>query len=284
MIILEFQGGLGNQMFQYAMYLLLKKRGINVKCKTSENKENDRPFDLYLFQNVSIETDDEKYNQLVSEWNKRSIFRRGYEKIFKEKRIYFLEDETLDYDERIFKLDNKILSGYFQSLDYISLVEKELRDAFTFPKVEEKLKTFIKELPENAISLHIRRGDYLKWPEIYGGICTEKYYERAINYFKEKGLNNFVVFSNDPEWVRGNFALENALYVEGTIFDEYKDWYDMYIMSHCPNNILANSTFSWWAAWLNTNENRIVVSPPRIENLHPNKHLQEDDWVIISGD
>lgn len=284
MLILEYQGGLGNQMFQYAMYLLLKKNGVDVRCKTSENKVNDRPFDLYLFPNVKIETADEEYDRLVAKWTKRSVIQRAFEKVFKSRRIYFLENENLDYDDRIFNLDNKILSGYFQSLDYISKVENQLREDFKFPEVEDKLKHFVDGLPKDAISLHIRRGDYLKWPEIYGGICTEKYYERAINYFKEKGLNNFVVFSNDPEWVRENFALENALYVNGTIFDEYKDWYDMYIMSHCPNNILANSTFSWWAAWLNTNANRIVVSPPRIENLHPNKHLQEDDWVIISGD
>lgn len=283
MLILEYQGGLGNQMFQYAMYLLLKKKGVDVRCKTSENKKNDRPFDLYLFPNVKIETEDKLYEELVNEWLNRSIPRRVFEKIFKDKRIYFLEDENLDYDPRIFNLDNKILSGYFQSLDYINLVEEELRKDFVFPEVESKLKAFVDSLPENAISLHIRRGDYLKWPEIYGGICTEEYYKKAIAYFKERGMENFVVFSNDVDWVKENFELDNAVYVDGTMFDNYKDWYDMYIMSKCPNNILANSTFSWWAAWLNTNENRIVVSPPRIENLHPNKHLQEKDWVVITG-
>ncbi len=282
MIIIEFIGGLGNQMFQYGMYCLLKKKGIDVKCAKTRN-EADRPFSLSVFPNVEFESAQEEYNNIIKQLDNRVFFTRAFEIIFKDKRALFIEDENKSYDDKIFQIDNKILRGYFQSLDYLLEVQDELRTAFQFPKVEEKLEEFVNGLPSNVVSVHVRRGDFLKAPKVYGGICTESYYRKAIEYMKKQGNDSFLVVSDDTQWVIDNFDLPNAIVIEQERFDDYQDWYDMYIMSHCPNNILANSTFSWWAAWLNSNPNKVVVSPSRYENLHPNKHLLVEDWVIINS-
>ena len=115
---------------------------------------------------------------------------------------------------------------------------------------------------KKLVSLHIRRGDYLN-PEvqaIYGGICTDEYYEAAVKYMKEGHPGcRFYVFSNDPEWVKENLKIENMTVVEGS--DEEHGYRDMYLMSLCKHNILANSSFSWWGAWLNKNTEKEVIGP-----------------------
>lgn len=285
MLFIEYAGGLGNQMFQYALFKNLKQKGRNVKCVITHCKDKFPMFNLDIFPNVNYELieDNDAYFKIKEKHLKRNFFCKVINKVFPVTNNVYYENEDVPFDFNVFRIDNKIIIGYFQGIDYIEPVKDVLKEDFIFPFGEKKLQDFVLKLPTDVASIHIRRGDYLELESIYGGICTIKYYEKAIKYMYAKGITNFVVFSNDIEWVKNNFLLDKAIFVEDSMFDNYQDWYDMYIMSRCSHNILANSTFSWWGAWLNSNENKIVISPPYFENKHKNKKLVDKTWVVIEG-
>lgn len=174
-------------------------------------------------------------------------------------------EEYLKYDKRV--LDNSsnlYYIGYWQSYKYFSSIESELRKIFTFPNsiidnYNKNLSDVI--LSSNSVSLHIRRGDYVG-NSIYENIATLDYYQRALDYMDKNVLNmKLFLFSNDVEWCLNNLNLKNCTVVShntGT-----NSFWDMYLMSSCKHNIIANSSFSWWGAWLNTNPGKIVISPKR---------------------
>ena len=149
--------------------------------------------------------------------------------------------------------------------------------------MEEKMRSC------NAVSIHLRRGDYLTPgnQEMFGGICTEEYYERAVRYMKEHVEDaHFFVFSDDPAHAREKYAGDEYTIVD---INHGKDsFYDMWLMSKCKHNICANSTFSFWGARLNSNEEKIMIRP----TIHKNsqvfvKEEMEDlwqGWVFVSPD
>jgi hypothetical protein len=150
--------------------------------------------------------------------------------------------------------------GYWQSEQYFASIAPAVREAFRF--VEPSSSTargYYEEIRQaQAVSIHVRRGDYLGM-DSYRDVFADGYYERAIAYVKSK-VNNprFYVFSDDTAWCRSAFAGEQFHMVE----HEGKDVHvDMWLMSNCKHNIIANSTYSWWGAWLNANPEKIVVSP-----------------------
>ena len=128
------------------------------------------------------------------------------------------------------------------------------------------------------------RGDYLEGSAkgAWGEVCTLYYYRRAMEYLKEKNRVSIVYFfSNDMQWVKENLMLKDAVYVEREMFDAYEDWYDMYLMSLCKDNIIANSSFSWWGAWLNQNPDKVVIAPKVWNNLCDYQDICPPDWVRI---
>lgn len=285
MIYFEFAGGLGNQMFQYVFYRRLKEMGKEVKCVITNDQNSDRPFCLDIFPNVQMElvSDTDDYYDIKDWYLKRGYVKKFINRLFPSTRCYYYENENTIIDTDAFKLSNIIIRGYFQGIEYVKPIESIIKKAFEFPAGEPNLVSFIDNLPDDAASIHIRRGDYLKLPHLYGGICTEKYYKDAIEYMKNNNNRSFIVFSNDQEWVKENYIIENAIYVDDKLFDHYQDWYDMCIMSHCKNNIIANSSFSWWGAWLNHNPDKIVVLPPVFDKVNTKKKFYDDGWVLISG-
>ena len=182
---------------------------------------------------------------------------------------------------------NELFMGTWQSQKYFSGAEENVRKAFAFK--EELLNEPTRKLRDtigdcNAVSLHVRRDDYLSttYAQGFGGICTTEYYRKAIAYIKENTeLPQLFVFSDDINWCRENLALSDATFVDCNHGEE--SWQDMYLMSRCKHNIIANSTFSWWGAWLNTYPKKIVVAPDRWWN-----GLKDDvvpnEWVRINGD
>ena len=132
----------------------------------------------------------------------------------------------------------------------------------------------------NAVSVHIRRGDYLSehFKDGFGSCCPIDYYLRSIRFIKKKTVNPlFVFFSDDMEWVKENIIEENAIYVDHN--HEFDAWQDMYLMSQCKHNITANSSFSWWGAWLNVNPQKIVISPARWWATSENDDVVPDSWI-----
>lgn len=270
--IIKIMGGIGNQMFQYALYKALILKGITTKCDISSYlKDSQRSFELLkVFPNVHL--DIENTNNFVAYNNPLN------------NHLLFQEKEDGVFDETIFIQKDASICGYWQSEKYFVDISDIIREDFIFSPKDEDLIAFAKIilLNKNAVSLHVRRGDYLKFSEIYGGICTLNYYKQAMKYV-EKQIQHpkYYIFSDDLAWVKENINISNAIYVSADLFSNYKNWYDMYLMSCCSHNIIANSSFSWWGAWLNNNPNKIVIAPNKWLNGKTTRDLWSKEWIRI---
>ena len=185
----------------------------------------------------------------------RHIYKKNRAKEYIEKGLYYQEDALLTGG-------NSYYIGYWQSWKYFKDIEKRIKRDFSF---DEKLlplsnrEILSKIRNTNSVSIHIRRGDYIG-NSIYDNIATSDYYYKATDYIKKNVKNPFYfIFTNDPEWCKVNMMLPNSLIVD--INSGVDSYWDMFLMSQCKHNIIANSSFSWWGAWLNEHENKIVIAP-----------------------
>lgn len=286
MIIIRIMGGLGNQMFQYALYKAMHVKGKDVKLDLSWclRKKEHNGYELERIFNVDGIYATKTQADFLGEIN-YGILNRIFRKYVKHKKTYYYQDvnNAILFNENIFCYDNIYLSGYFQSEKYFSFIKNKIADIYTFPDLIDaknlEIKDFISK--SNSVSLHIRRGDYLK-SKYLKGICNETYYNKAVSYILNKVHNPvFFVFSDDIDWCKNNLALKNVFYVQNNI--GINSYIDMQLMSMCNHNIIANSTFSWWGAWLNKNEDKIVVAPKKWfnkENILTNDLLL-DKWIKI---
>ena len=273
MICVKFFGGLGNQMFQYALGKSLSlKNGSEFVIDSSfyEKKFGDklttqRSFELSVF-NLKIREVTKKELNILKPLHLRVLntilIKLGFKGIQFKK--YFIE-KNICFDSSIEAVQNSCyLSGYWQSYKYFENIKKELFHDFTFPEINDPsiLQILDNIFISKSVSLHIRRGDYLSMNKNNKHICCDLgYYFLAIEYFKKimSGVI-FFVFSDDIEWARINLNIgENAVYVTGNV--DRKSYLDMQLMSYCKHNIIANSSFSWWGAWLNSNPDKIVIAP-----------------------
>jgi hypothetical protein len=266
MIIVKVLGGLGNQMFQYAFYKSLKSsedklldiRDFN-DYKLHNGFELDKIFELKSINYAEVKDIEKLFDC------KRDIFSRIKRKIMGRKRTHIIEP-YLHFDEKYLNMKNVYLDGYWQSEKYFKKSEKIIRKEFIFSRIiEEQNIEILKEIEKtNSISIHIRRGDYLNHT-LYSDICSIEYYERAINYIKTNVENPvFFIFSNDIDWCKESFYFEESYFIDWNLGE--KSFRDMQLMSSCKNNIIANSSFSWWGAWLNENPNKIIIAPNKWVN------------------
>ena len=265
MKIVQIIGGLGNQMFQYAFYKALQSHYKDVEIDTSlfSCYKLHNGFELAKIFGVQFK-EASLLKRMQLSFHGGDILSRILKKVIQQRNTECIE-EYLKYDKRV--LDNSsnlYYIGYWQSYKYFSSIESELRKIFTFPNsiidnYNKNLSDVI--LSSNSVRLHIRRGDYVG-NSIYENIATLDYYQRALDYMDKNVLNmKLFLFSNDVEWCLNNLNLKNCTVVShntGT-----NSFWDMYLMSSCKHNIIANSSFSWWGAWLNTNPGKIVISPKR---------------------
>lgn len=284
MIIVEVTGGLGNQMFQYALYRRLKQMGKAAALDLSfyKTKQSLRAFELDLFP-VSYETASKREILKLrgNTGNASRIEKAITRRIYRKNRIY-QEDLDQGYQPIVFEQDSCYLSGYWQNEKYFRPIREELLREFQFPPCAEKdNQALLKKIrTSDAVSIHVRRGDYLHAAnsKLYKDICTINYYRNAIAYMREHLANPaFYFFTDDPDWTGEKLCEEGMTVVRhspGT-----PDYYDMYLMSQCRAHILANSSFSWWGAWLDPNEDKIVVSPARWLNGHDVSNAI-CDWFI----
>ena len=283
--IVKFLGGLGNQMFQYAFLLSLKQHFGKVKADLTgfENYELHQGFELEKVFGIRLEHASSLELRVYSS-ERRDWLTRKLRRIYRTKQAEYTEREEFRFDPSIYQDPcPRIFWGYWQHLSYIQMVENQLREAFQFKAFVDKENTALVQRIRfgNTVSVHVRRGDYVGHP-ILGGICDFEYYQKAIKLMEEKLEDPvFVFFSNDMEWCRTNFPLRDAVYVDWNHGDNsYKD---MQLMTCCKHHIIANSSFSWWGAWLNPHKDKIVVSPKTWVNtadadafalVHPN-------WIKI---
>lgn len=283
-LIISYRGGLGNQMFTYALYRMLENKGKKVRADILLYTAYFRDFEIIkVFPNVNISIAS-SYNiknyRTIAPYINDEIGFKYYEEPNVMEGVKSFADESLLGND----LEWGCLKGYFQTRVFAQEIEDILRQEFTFCETEDnRLQNVVRDIKaKNAVAVHIRRGDYLDFSEKYGDICTKEYYLTAIKVIKarvEKPI--FYFFSDDIKWVKDNFREENAMYIEPHMFDDYQNWYDMYLMSECKHNIIANSSFSWWGAWLNNNKNKIVIAPKKWVNAESMEDICPENWIRI---
>lgn len=297
MNIIRMTGGLGNQMFQYALYLKLKSFGREVKMDdcTEYEGSNTRPIMLWCFGIAYPQASKKEINELTDGF--MELHHRIRRKLSGRKSLEYME-QSCNFDQQILTREPAYLTGYFQSEQYFKDIEDQVRSTFSFSNkiwegldrpLLERIKGYQKRIDESlAVSVHIRRGDYLENEAAYGHICTEAYYRKAIEFVQNKYPQaTFFFFSNEPQWVRKWLEKEyskDLLFeiVEGT--DEATGYLDMFLMSRCRHHIIANSSFSWWGAWLNPDKEKIVIAPSKWHNKQDYRDIYTENMIKISDD
>lgn len=280
--IIRFKSGLGNQMFQYALLRYLKDKGN--KCFadiTSYYDHSLREFSLCdVFPNIDLNLFDSRNKERYI-----SDSLSGNDRCYYIEPSYSFADPYYDIGF-IDSMNYGYLDGYFQTYYYANSIRNQLLEDFTFSNSnDERLSELVDNIRyKNSVSIHVRRGDYLEKGniEIFGGVCTREFYKKAISLIYERIEKPLFVFlSNDISWVRDNIKCDDALYINEDMFTDYRDWYDMYIMSICKHNIIANSSYSWWGAWLNRNTNKTVVAPKGWHNGGKWEHICPPEWIRL---
>lgn len=242
MIYCNLKGGLGNMLFQ-----------ISATISLSIEKMDDCSFPNLINQ-LNYLNGESTHNPHLKHAN-------DYLDIFKNLNTSDILTNT-SYVEYPFHYDNKILpegsvliSGFFQSEKYFLNHKFEIINRLNFKEVcEDYVKNKYNFLNKKTTSIHVRRGDYLLFPN-HHPVQSIEYYNKGIELLK-KDTELFVIFSDDIDWCKKNLKLDNSVYIQGE-----KDYNELYLMSLCKNNIISNSSFSWWGAWLNENENKKVIGP-----------------------
>lgn len=291
MDIIRFKGGLGNQMFQYAFLKSLSSRGRNVAGSLGFYDKNPHlmPFCLTdIFGNISFNVaDEETFEKVDKKWREIKRDEEKLNSFLKDypNRFFWVESPMFGtYNKHVFDTCNCIFVGYWQTERYFKQIRNKILYDFQFSEGERALIYLRDKLlsSDNCVSLHVRRGDYLKTPELYGDICTVQYYKSAIQIMMEEIENpQFIIFSDDVEWVKEQSWLGDALYIESNLFRNYRPWYDMCLMTCCAGNIIANSSFSWWGAWLNQRTGRKVIAPRRWINKREMPDICPKDWIRL---
>ena len=278
MIIVRMVGGVGNQLFCYAYAKSLQQKGYDVKIDISTfkfNKIDSYELDKY---NIDIPISTQKENEIL--FNNSSL-----SKILKRFGIDIsnkVREKSLLFDESLLRInDNSYVDGYFQNEKYFYDIREIILEQIS---INRPLSNFTKSIQKkinslnNTCSIHVRRGDMANDINVkIHGVCSVEYYNNAIEFLKNKlGEVNYFIFSDDFEWCRSNLKIDNAIFVES---DEHRIAHeDIYLMSLCDHNIIANSTFSWWGAWLNDNESQISIAP--MEWFKDKKYQKQSQDIV----
>jgi len=269
MIVIYLSGGLGNQMFQYALgrhLSYINKTELKLDVFGFEHDER-YDYSLEVFDMPQVFASSEEIEELTA-YNP-SILERLINRLASRKKrskTHYVENKRTGFEPEVFKITpNVYLTGYWQSEKYFSEIEGIIRKDFSFkPGVLGDFKGIDSRMAEtNSISVHIRRGDYVNDSKVHKahGICSLDYYRNCVNDIAGKVSDPcFYIFSNDPQWVLDNLSIDFPKVVVGE-GGNFKDYEDMHLMSCCKHNIIANSSFSWWGAWLNTNNDKMVYAP-----------------------
>ena len=269
---LIFNGGLGNQMFLYCFYLYLKKRGYDIA------------IDISLYNMITMHNGyelDKVFNIKEEIINKKNIHLLTLRIILHFHPYFLLCREDLSKHPSNYNFNRLYIDGYWQDEEYFHELKDDIKNIFVFRNIDMDNKQMADEMSNcNSISIHIRRGDYLQFPDFLG-ICDEHYYYSAIDYCNKHIKNPFYyIFSNDIEWCKGFFK-KNFGEIRYKIISKNKgknSYKDMYLMSQCKHNIIANSSFSWWGAYLKKNKG-ITICPKKWSNSEFQPKLIKDDWI-----
>lgn len=280
MLIVNFKGGLGNQMFQYAFFCSLQNKGIDVTadCYIYDTSLENRKFELKDVFGIELPMAD---SNLALSWRGQPLglidmIRRKYGWL---KHYY---RDTQCYHPEVYSFQEKYLDGYWQSYKYSESLRRQLRQTFSFPDLNEQRDICIKEriMYTESVSVHVRGGDYLNHSNLYGGICTHEYYRNAIEYVKQNIKTPiFFIFSDDVQLAHELFEGDEYVFIDNS----HEAYRDMQLMSYCRHHIIANSSFSWWGAYLGDYNDAIVIAPSKWMNRYVVKDIWCDNWVKLGG-
>ena len=271
-VISRIVGGIGNQLFQYASSTAFAKaRGAKLYFDTSsfEHKNYVNPEGYLLRKVFDVENPEATKADLFKVLGVGSLllpirFRLNFELV---SRNYFVEKVPYAVEEKFFSFGGNhcYLEGYWQNEKYFEDIRKSLLSKLTFRHdiLSRKAKKIASKLKkENSVSVHVRRGDYVN-NKVYESMyytCGERYYRSAFEFLDGKLANpTYYVFSDDIQWARNQEYFQNCEFIDTDTGSG--SWNDLFMMSCCQHNIIANSSFSWWGAWLNDNDSKVVVAP-----------------------
>ena len=289
MVIVRIWEGLGNQMFQYAFaksYQIKKKKKVFLECEKAYNNslpkaqisDVSREYMLDAFRisldKLDIRRDKKwKFFERNTAWKKMLFF---LSKIGLYPYRYVQDKDPRAYYQKYYWYNRCYFMGWFQNEAYFRDIRKELLKDFRLHK-KIKVTTEFREilLHRNTVALHVRRGDYRK----LGLDLNLSYYRSAIQYMN-KHIENpvYIIFSDDIKWVKEKLAIDAQVYFVSD-FGSFADYEELLLMSYCKHNIIANSTFSWWGAWLNRNKDKIVIAPKGWTGSEKSKKILPQEWV-----
>ena len=290
MVIVRLIGGLGNQLFQYALgRTLAASRSTTLKLDITDYETyKAQTYALGHFSVIeSFATRNEIRHLRGGRWMAEHLSRRLHRLIPFRKDSYILE-KGFAFDPEVLKSPDDIyLEGYWQSERYFAGIEGLLRREFA---IRHSLSGRNQEMAAriagcNAVSLHVRRGDYVfnASSSRVHGLCGMDYHQTAVRHIAEVSpQSHLFVFSDDPEWAARNLHLDQPMTIV-TGNDARHAYEDLHLMSLCRHHIIANSSFSWWGAWLDANADKIVIAPARwfAGKQHDTRDLFPPGWQTI---
>lgn len=292
MIVTNLIGGLGNQMFQYAVGRSLSlARGVPLLLDVADfaGYKLHQGFELQRLFACQAGIADEATVRRMLGWQALPLSRRilGRSTMAALRREAFVVEPHFHYWPEIERLSSEAyLSGYWQSEKYFSDVAETIRRDFSFvlPMSRQNEELAERIAGTCAVSLHVRRGDYVNNPKAAAnhGVCSLDYYQAAIRHIADRiGQPTFFVFSDDPDWVKVNLRMDHpCCYIDHNRGAE--SYNDMRLMSLCQHHIIANSSFSWWGAWLDSAAEGITIAPQKwFANTNDVSDLIPAKWITL---
>ena len=292
-VFISVKGGLGNQMFFYAFSLYLKSKGFNPQIIWFEYIYTKQHNGIELIRAFDISLDNYSKSKIsfflkINNMRLPIKLKRILGRIFKSQYFYcklIRQTSPYNFDEIVLNFRNRpvIIDGFWQNYKYLEDIKGKVYESFQFklPFHFSQNRFLLNINSCNSVSLHIRRGDYLDptFKEL-NVIRKIDYYIHAIQLIKESVDNPiFFIFTDDLEWAKKNFIDDKYIFVDGNLNNE--SYLDMYLMSKCKHNIIANSTFSWWGAWLNCNSSKIVICPEMWTLDVYSSLLCPPEWIFL---
>ncbi|EHH01146.1 alpha-1,2-fucosyltransferase [Paraprevotella clara] len=278
MRLIKMTGGLGNQMFIYAMYLKMKTIFPDVRIDLSDMVHYQVHYGYEMNKVFHLPRTEFCINRSLKKIIEFLLFKT----ILERKQGGSLVPYTRKYHWPWI-----YFKGFYQSEKYFAGIEKEVREAFVFD-IRRASRRSLRAMQEikadpHAVSIHVRRGDYLleKHWKALGCICQSSYYLNALAELEKRVKHpHYYVFSEDLNWVRQNLPLIKAEFIDWNKGED--SWQDMMLMSHCRHHIICNSTFSWWGAWLNPLPDKIVIAPERWTQTTDSADVVPESWLKVS--
>ncbi len=283
MLIVQLKGGLGNQLFQYAFGRRLAIIRNEEFLLDSEGLKNDlvtnRHFSLEPFK---IKGDLAEEAKIIEIKYPLGLITKII-KIFQQK---ILRQFNIGWQPGLLKSRKKYFEGFFQSYKYLEPIREQLLDEISLKEsLEGKYSDLLDKInTSNSVSIHIRRGDYISNLKTKAAHYTYglEYYEEALKLI-EKQISNpvYFIFSDDINWAKENLKINSSVIFVSSL--DTNDYEELILMSKCKNNIIANSSFSFWAAWLNQNPDKIVIAPKKWNNVYSREYIDllPDNWLKI---